>query len=131
MSHENVETLRRAMEAGNRGDHEAALRDVAEDIVFLPARSAFEGGYHGHEGMRRFWADNDESFELFEVHFTDMRDLGDRVLAIGTVHVRGRAGGVDTEIPAAGVVTFADGKISRWEDHRDARSALQAVGLAE
>ncbi len=131
MSQANVDAFLRGVEASNRGEPEAALETVSEDVVFLPARSAVEGGYHGHDGMRRFWADNEESFEVFQAEFTDVRDLGDRVLAIGTVHIRGRGGGVDIEIPAAAVATFEDGKMTRWEDFRERALALEAVGLRE
>jgi uncharacterized protein len=131
VSQANVDAFLRGNEAGNRGDHEAALELISEDVVFLPARSAMEGGFRGHDGMRRFWADNAENFELFEVEFQELRDLGDRVLAIGTVHIRGRGGGVETDIPTAGVATFEDGKMTRWEDFRERALALEAVGLRE
>ena len=131
MSRENVETFQRGNEAANRGDIERMLRDVAEEVVFLPARSAVEGAYHGHDGLRKFWADNAENFEVFRVDFRDVRDLGDRVLAIGTIRIRGRGGGVETDIPTAGVATFQDGKMTRWEDFRERRLALDSVGLRE
>lgn len=131
MSQANVDTFLGSIDASNRGDTEAALEGVSADVVFLPARSAFEGGYHGHDGVRRFWADTAESFEVFQAEFTDVRDLGDRVLAIGTVHIRGRGGGVDMDIPAAAVATFEDGKMTRWEDFRERALALEAVGMRE
>jgi len=131
MSQANVDAFLTAIDASNRGEPESALVFVSEDVVFLPARSAVEGGYLGHDGVRRFWADNAENFEVFEAEFTDVRDLGDRVLAIGTVHVRGRGGGVDITIPTAAVATFEDGRMTRWEDFRDRALALEAVGLRE
>jgi hypothetical protein len=57
--------------------------------------------------------------------------LGDRILAIGAIHIRGRGSTVETDIPIAGVVTFKHGKIVRWEDFRERTLALEAVGLAE
>ena len=53
------------------------------------------------------------------------------MLAIGTVHIRGRGGGVDMEYSAAAVATFEDGKMTRWEDFRERALALEAVGLRE
>ena len=41
------------------------------------------------------------------------------MLSAGTVHVRGRGGGVETEVPFAGITTFRDGRVSRWEDFRE------------
>jgi ketosteroid isomerase-like protein len=132
MSEENVELFLRANAAINRGDVEYAIRHSTEDVVIIAARSAVEGNFVGHEGVRKFFADNAANFELFHVRIDDVRDLdGDRVLGIGTIHIRGRGGGVETDIPMAGIATYRDGKLSRWEDFRERRAALEAVGLAE
>ncbi len=132
MSQENVEAFLEINEALRRGDVEAVLRRVDEEGVFLAARSAVEGAYRGHDGARRFMADNSENFEKFEPDYPDVRDLGDRVLAIGTIRVRGRGSGLETDIPAAGVATFnKEGRLVRWEDFRERHLALEAVGLRE
>lgn len=129
MSSENTDAFRRLCEAMNRGDLDGALRESAADVVFVPARSALQGEYRGHEGLRKFWADNDENFDLFRVDFDDVRDRGDRVVALGSIHVRARAGGVETDIPFAGVASFRAGKLASWRDYRDPRLALEAAGL--
>jgi ketosteroid isomerase-like protein len=132
VSQENVEAFLEVNEAMKRGDVEALLRWVDEEGVMLAARSAVEGAYRGHDGIRRFMADNSENFEKFEPNYPEVRDLGDRVLAIGTIHVRGRGSGVETDIPAAGIATFnEEGRIVRWEDFRERHLALQAAGLRE
>lgn len=131
MSQEDVDVFRGTVEAINAGDVEAVLALVTEDVVITAARSAVQGDYRGYDGVRRFAADNDESFELFHVNLDDVRDLGDRVLAIGTIRIRGRGGGVETDVPMAGVAVVKAGKLSRWEDFRDRRLALEAVGLEE
>ena len=132
MSHANVELFHRVNAAINRGDVEYVVRNSTEDVVIIAARSAVEGPFVGHEGLRKFFADNAANFELFQPHYSDVRDLGnDRVLAIGTIHIRGRGGGVETDIPVAGIATSRDGKLSRWQDFRERRLALNAVGLAD
>ena len=120
-----------ALGAVSRGDMEAFLRHVDEDIVWIAARSAVEGAYRGHDGIQRFFADNDESFDVFEPDFLEVRDLGERILAVGTIHIRARGSTVETDIPVAGVFTFRRGKLLRWEDFRERRLALAAVGLSE
>ena len=132
MSHENVELFHRATAALNRGDVEYAVRRSTEDVVFIAARSAIEGAFVGHEGLRKFFADNATNFEVFQARYDDVRDLGDdRVLAIGTIHIRGRGAGVETDIPVAGIATYREGTLSRWEDFRERRAALEAAGLAD
>src|SRR3989442_1323641 len=81
------------------------------DVEFIPRRAAVQGTYHGHAGMRKYITENAESFDLFEVGNTEFRDLGDRVLAFGTVRVRGRESGVEVTHPTALLVAFQDGKI--------------------
>ena len=131
MSLENVEVFRQAAEAINQGDVEAALALVADDAIVKAARSAVQGDYLGHDGVRQFLADTAESFELFQLNPVEVRDLGDQVLAIGTIRLRGRGGGVEMEVPMAGVAVIRSGKLNRWEDFRDRRLALEAVGLSE
>ena len=131
MSQENVDLFWEGTDAIRRGDVEAALDVVSEDVVWIAARSAVEGTYHGHAGLRRFLADTAENFEVFELGFAEVRDLGDRVLAFGRFRIRARGSGVDTDFPVAGIATYRDGKLVRWEDFRERRLALEAAGLRE
>jgi hypothetical protein len=78
--------------------------------------------------MERFWADTQEVFEKFELHY-ELLDLGERVLAWGEIHLRARGSGIETDIPFGGLVEFLDGKIVRWEDFGSKDKALKAVGL--
>ena len=126
-----MERFREGIAAARRGDVEAVLDGMSEDVVWIAARSAVEGTYHGHEGIRRFMADNDENFEVFEPDFDELRDLGDRVLAFGNFRIRARGSGVETRFPVAGIATYRDGKLVRWEDFRERRLALEAAGLSD
>ena len=72
MSQENVERFWKGIDAFRRGDIEAFLHAASEDVVWIAARSAVEGAYHGHAGLRRFLADNAENFEVFEPHFAEV-----------------------------------------------------------
>jgi ketosteroid isomerase-like protein len=132
VSDQNVEVAEQLAGALSRGDVDSLLSLAAEDVVWIAARSDVEGAYHGHDGLRRFCADNAENFDSFQVQIQEARSLGnDRVLGIGTLHIRGRGSGVETDIPVAGILTFEDGKLTRWEDFRDRRRALEAAGLSE
>jgi ketosteroid isomerase-like protein len=131
MSQENMRVFEDARDALSRGDMEAFLRLVDEEIVWIAARSAVEGAYRGHDGLRKFFADNEENYEVFEPDFREVRDLGDRILAVGTIHIRARGSAVETDIPVAGIFTFKRGRLVRWEDFRERRLALEAVGLSE
>ena len=58
MSQENVEIVRGIIHAINRGDVDYVIRHTTEDVVTVAARSAIEGPFVGHEGLRKFFADN-------------------------------------------------------------------------
>jgi ketosteroid isomerase-like protein len=132
MSQENMRLFEQGKDALDRGDMEAFLSLVDEHVVWIAARSAVEGAYHGHDGVRKFFADNEENFEVFEADWREVRDVDDeRILAIGRIHLRGRGSTVETDIPVAGIFTFKRGKLVKWEDFRDRAHALQAAGLRE
>lgn len=129
MSSENVEIVKKAAAAIERGDVEAIFELGTEDALYLPGRSALQGGYVGRAGMRKWLADTAETFEYYAADWTEFHDAGDKVVMIGTVTVRPRGGGPEARIPGAFVFTFEDGKIVRAEDLRDRTAALESVGL--
>lgn len=126
---EYVAVFGRLTEALNESDADAALRLMAEDVELIPLRAPTEGPYYGHDGVRAFVADNAEIFDSFRVDYHDVRDLGDRLLVVGTIHIRGKASGIETDVASAGVATFRDGKLVRWEDFGDRGRAFKAAGV--
>jgi ketosteroid isomerase-like protein len=131
MSQENLDAFRRNNEAVSRGDIDAALATLDPEIEFIPRRAAVQGVYRGYEGMRQFFAENAEDFDLYQVSYQEVRDLGDRLVAFGTVSVRGKGSGVELTSPTAMVATFRDGMMVRAEDFSERSDALKAAGLAE
>lgn len=81
--------------------------------------------------MRRFVDDTADMFELFRATYPDIRDLGDIVLAIGSIRMRAKVSGVETDVPSAVVAEFRDGLVWRFKDYGDKRSALHAVGVRQ
>jgi ketosteroid isomerase-like protein len=131
MAHDNVETFRRGVESIQLGDAEAGVAIAHPDVVIEPLRAATEGVFVGHAGVRDFFADTAATFDLFQPQYTDVRDLGDRVLAIGSLRVRGRGSGVETDIPTAAIAEYRDGLLWRYRDYGEAALALEPAGLSE
>jgi len=130
MSEENVKIVRQLLDAAEREDVPAALDCLDSGLEWVPLRAATEGAYHGHKGYEKFVADTNEAFEVFEPHF-ELRDLGERVLAWGTIHVRGSGSGVEMDVPVGGIFDFRGGRIARWQDFGSKEKALEAAGLSE
>ncbi len=130
MSQENVEIVRRLLDAVEREDLPAALACLDSELEWIPRRAPIEGTYHGHDGFERYVAETNEHWEKFELHM-ELRDVGGRVLAWGTISVRGAGSGVEMEVPAGGVLDIRGGKITRWHGFGSKAEALEAVGLRE
>jgi hypothetical protein len=135
MSRENVELLRLLEDRTNRGQmsqmSDMEIRSFFHpDVEFLPLRAATEGAYHGIAGIERFISDNEAVFEKYEPHY-EFLDLDERVLTWGTIRVKAKRSGIDTDIPVGGIVEFRDGKIVRWQAFGSKDDALKAVGLEE
>ena len=55
MSQENVELTRRGFQAFNDRDLDVLLTLLDDDVEVVPILAAMEGGYRGHDGLRRWW----------------------------------------------------------------------------
>jgi ketosteroid isomerase-like protein len=132
MSQENVELVRRALEAFPRGEMEEMLSYMDPECEL---HSAIVGGaegnvYRGHEGFRRWYADSFEVWEL-STEWSEFRDLGDRVLAFGHLRARGHESGVEVESPMGWVITVRRGRLIKAEGFLSRAEALEAAGLQE
>ena len=127
----HIEAFLRGVDAINRLDVSAVLGFVDEHTVFEPLRSQTEGAFVGVEGMRRFLADTAETFDLFKASYPDVRDLGgERMVAIGTIRMRGRGSGAETDVLSAAIVEFREGRMLSYRDYADVQLALQMAGLS-
>jgi ketosteroid isomerase-like protein len=135
MSQENVEAMKRGLDAYNRRDVEALLEELDPEVEWHPALLVpLEGEptvYRGHEGIREFFRDVDDVLAEIEGEYSEIRDLGNRVVGIGRLRMRGRGSGAETESPLANVTDFENGKVRRIRTYLDPGEALKAAGLEE
>ena len=131
MSEENVDRFVKLIEAFNRSDIPGALRFMDPEIRFTHRLAGLQGDYTGLDGIRGFFADFAEHFESWQIHCPDVRDLGDRVLALGIVHATGKGSRAETELPFTVLARYRDGRITRFTDFGDKDQALEAAGLRE
>ena len=98
--------------------------------------SAIVGGaegnvYRGHEGFRRWVADSFDSFEGVRNEWSEFRDLGNRVLALGHVRARGRGSGMELDSAMGWVFTVRRGKVVKAEGFLRRAEALKAARRRE
>ena len=133
MSQENVEVVRGAVAAWDRGDRQAALAYLDDDVVIDATRRHFNPmTYVGRAGVRQMGSDMDEVWADFRMEVLELIDAGDRVVLVVHAVGRGKASGVEIEMPGAQVMTIRDGRIVRWViGYADRHQALEAAGLRE
>ena len=132
MSRENVETLRRGLEAFNRSDVEGALEVLDAEVEWYPAVQPMLGErtvYRGHQGVRDMFRNMDEVYLEFRIEDTEFRDLGDRVVATCRIRARGKHSGAESDSPFGYLFDFRNGNVVRVRSFLDPREALEAAGL--
>jgi ketosteroid isomerase-like protein len=131
MSQENVELIHRALDAFNRRDLDAVLAMLHGDVEFGSRLAAMEGGFHGHEGIRRWWqtildASPDRTIEIVEV-----RDLGDVTLTVARARGHGAVSHIPYEETIWSVARWRGKKAVWWGVFSTKAEALEAVGLRD
>ena len=130
MSNENVEVVRRILEAWRSGRSPAAEGLLDEQVEWVNAPEAVEPGTR--RGIRAFEAATAnvvESFENIRLEIDRLIPYGDRVLMMGTLVVRGRESSAELRQPIGQVWTLRERRALRVElttDPEGTRAALDA-----
>lgn len=126
-----IESIRSAYAALNRGDIDRFVSDFAEDVERIEFEgSPSEGKFRGIEAVkahvvegRSTWAEGACEPERFTV-------VGDSIVVSVHVHVRLKDQTEWIDGHTADVFTFRDGKVIRFHTFFDERKALQFAGAA-
>jgi ketosteroid isomerase-like protein len=132
MSQENIDLVRRYVDAYNRRDIEAArkLSDPDLELDWSASRGWLAGVYRGFDEAVRFYAEYYETFE--EIVFEPERfiDVGDSVVVPNVAYQRGRDG-IEVSARSTLVYTVGGRKVIRICLYQETEEALEAVGLSE
>jgi ketosteroid isomerase-like protein len=124
---DNVEIVRRAYDAFNRRDFDAALADVDDAVRWTPIFSVETAVLEGKEAVRVAW---ERQFESLDVSIEPVE-----IVAIDDSHVivvarwtgRGSASGAPFDTNAAQLCTLRDGKLILLESFPTKEKALDAI----
>jgi ketosteroid isomerase-like protein len=131
MSGENVEVMRRWIDAWNQRDLRTWLATLSSDaeIDWSRARGPLKGVYRGHGELEDFW-DGWLTFDWGELQTYDIAEAGSEVVVPNTATFRGRQG-VEVVARSAFVFTVENGHITRLRLFQEQAEALEAAGLRE
>jgi ketosteroid isomerase-like protein len=131
MESDSERSVRLFAEAVTSGDPEAAVAVCDPEIEFLSVLAVSGRAYHGHDGIRQYFADVAAAWSEWRVELHRIVPAPEqRVVIEMTMHFRGKESGAAFSDYAAHVWTLRNGKLLRNEPFRDPKDALRAAGAA-
>ena len=138
MSRENIEIVRRLLDAHEKQDFETVYAIYDPQIVWRIGRIeqltsvGIEPTYVGHDGVRTFWREWLNAWETVSFEYEEFIDAGDRVIVVLSQRMRGRTSGAEVDMRSyVQMWTVRGGRIVEMELFESREEALRAVGLEE
>jgi ketosteroid isomerase-like protein len=135
MSRENVEVLRRFVDAFNRHDIGALAQLCTDDVEFVSVLTVLDAGgatYSGPDAWETYFAHMDQVWDGWRVENLEIFEAGeDRAAAVFHIAGRGKTTGVPVQRAVGVSYSFRGGKLWRLRSHLDPMGALEAVGLRD
>ena len=126
--------LRRALEASNRGDYEAAFALIPPDYETFPnpelAALGFERVYIGAEGRLRLMHKWVDALGDFQQDSGEIVDAGEHVVLLTRMKGTGLGSGAVFESELAYLFAVSEGRLAREDEFRSHAEALEAAGLS-
>jgi len=133
MSRENVEVVRRGVEAWNQHEADLWLSYAAPEVEWMPAGPATveRAVYRGYEEVATGFAAVWGTWEEFRCQESEVRDLGDSVLWLGRVTMKGGTSHVELDQEFAFHAVLRNGKVTAVRSFLAWEEAVETLGLSE
>jgi ketosteroid isomerase-like protein len=120
----------RFAEAITAGDLEGAIEVCHPEIEFLSVLAVSGRRYHGHQGIREYFADIASAWAEWRVEVDEIVPGPDgRVAIVMNMHVRGKESGAMLSARTDHVWTLKDNKLFRNQPFREPGAALRELGV--
>ena len=132
MSQENVEMVRRSVEAFNDRDLDTVMEMCDPQVEWhTPPDIPDPAVYYGRDEARKNVQDLLQVFDDLRVEPERFEESGDEVVGLYRLLGHGSGSGVPIEIKVGVACTFSDGKATRVRFWNDWDQTLEAAGLSE
>jgi ketosteroid isomerase-like protein len=131
MSQENVEIVRAAIEAFNRGDLDRVFAGFAPDLEFDFSRALGPNrGVYGLDQTRAVLDDLGATWESLQIEPHEFIETGEQVIVPWTLQVTGRDG-IEVRARTKWIFTIRDRAVEHMCMYQERQEALEAAGLSE
>jgi len=128
MSQENIERIKEAFAARQRGDLDALVDLYDSEAVF---ETLLLGTHRGKEAIRLLYEENRRTLDGYNVVPVELIEAGDKVVAVAQMAGTGPVSEIALEGRFAFVFTLREGLIVRERAFRNRKEALEAASLSE
>jgi ketosteroid isomerase-like protein len=127
---EQLEIVKRALDAWNRGDVDAMVAEASPDGEYaISELNPNARLLHGREEIADYLRDWHDTVSGLHYELEEVRDAGEAVVVLGTMSGRVGEGGPEITADLAFVLRFEGTVVVRTEEYLDRRLALEAAGL--
>ena len=132
MSQQNVDLVRRSIDAYNRRDFETLeqLNHPEVEVDWSASRGLQAGVYRGREEVLAFYNSFLGTFDEVKLEPERFIESGDSVVVPNSAQIRGRDG-IETSARSALVFELRDGRVARICLYQETVEAFAAAGLEE
>ena len=132
MASENVELVRRLIDAFAAGQREELLPLLHPDVVISEWPEAPDTKtLRGHPGVLEVVRSWDDTWAWVRTEVDEFVEAGNFVVTYGRTRGKGRGSEVEVEIDAFTVYEVRDGKVARMEFFTSKEPALRVAGIDE
>jgi ketosteroid isomerase-like protein len=128
---DKLDVARSLIDLWNAGDVEGVVNLYTEDAAMIAGEEwPDQAQYHGRDGVRANIEQWRTVWESSRIEAERIEEYDDRVVASGAWITRGRASGIEGDMPFVVLLTFRGGKIAVLEwftDHDEAVAAARAA----
>jgi ketosteroid isomerase-like protein len=131
LSQENVEIVRAALDAFNRGNWDSMLKDAAPNLEYDLSRAAGPNrGVYGFDEVRGVVTEFAGVWASARVEPHEFIEVAPHVIVPLTSYFKGRDG-IEVQARVTWTFTIRDGEIERVCMYQERQDALNAAGLSE
>jgi ketosteroid isomerase-like protein len=113
MDKENAQVVRGIYDAFGRGDIEALISSMAEDVSWnAPGAAPYSGRRMGRDQVRQFFADLDRAIQVDQFDIDELISERDKVVVLGRERATSKETGRHFEQEFAHAFVVRDGKIA-------------------